>query len=112
VSQENVEIVRAAFEAWNAGRMDAVKELYDPDATSQPPKGWPESEPAVGREAVSDFTDAGDRVAVRYNWHGVGHGPELNMAFTCVCTVCKGKIFRVEFFWDHAEALETLGLAE
>jgi ketosteroid isomerase-like protein len=131
VSQENVEIVRAAFEAWNAGRMDAVKELYDPDATSQPPKGWPESEPAVGREAVlrgfeqlretwdadsfelvSDFTDAGDRVAVRCNWHGVGHGPELNMAFTCVCTVCKGKIFRVEFFWDHAEALETLGLAE
>jgi triphosphoribosyl-dephospho-CoA synthetase len=31
MSQENVEIVRAAFEAWNAGNMDAVRELHDPD---------------------------------------------------------------------------------
>ena len=31
MSQENVEIVRAAFEAWNAGDMDALRELYDPD---------------------------------------------------------------------------------
>ena len=32
MSQENVEIVRALFEAWNAGDMDAFRELYDPDA--------------------------------------------------------------------------------
>ena len=31
MSQENVEIVQAAFEAWNAGDMDAFRELYDPD---------------------------------------------------------------------------------
>ena len=31
MSQENVEIVRAAYEAWNSGDMDAVRELYDPD---------------------------------------------------------------------------------
>jgi ketosteroid isomerase-like protein len=31
MSQENVEIVRAVFAAWNAGDMDALRELYDPD---------------------------------------------------------------------------------
>jgi ketosteroid isomerase-like protein len=32
MSRENVEIVRAAYEAWNAGDMGALRELYDPDA--------------------------------------------------------------------------------
>ena len=32
MSQENVEIVRAVFAAWNAGDMDSVRELYHPDA--------------------------------------------------------------------------------
>jgi hypothetical protein len=34
------------------------------------------------------------------------------MEFTGVYTVRKGKIFGLEFFSDHAEALETLGLSE
>jgi ketosteroid isomerase-like protein len=32
MSHENVEIARASFEAWNAGDMDALRELYDPNA--------------------------------------------------------------------------------
>jgi ketosteroid isomerase-like protein len=131
MSQENVEIVRAAFEAWNAGNMNALRELYDPDAISRSPEDWPEQGAAVGREAVirgfeqlrdtwdadafeltSDFMDVGDRVAVRCVWRGTGHGPELNLEMTCVCTVRKARIFGVEFFWDHAEALEVLGLSE
>ena len=31
MSQENVEIVRATFEAWNAGDMDAFRDLHDPN---------------------------------------------------------------------------------
>jgi hypothetical protein len=34
MSQENVEIVRAFFEAWNAGEMDALCELHD----TRPPR--------------------------------------------------------------------------
>jgi ketosteroid isomerase-like protein len=30
MSQENVELVRAAYEAWNAGEMDALRDLLDP----------------------------------------------------------------------------------
>ncbi len=111
--------------------MDAFRELYDPDVIVRTPEGWPEPGPFVGREAVmrqfeqqretwdadalepiSDFIDAADRVVVRFIWRGAGHGPEANMEMTAVYTVRKGRIFCLEFFWDHAEALETLGLSE
>jgi ketosteroid isomerase-like protein len=131
MSQENVEIVRRGFDAWNTGDMDALRELYDPGIIWQAPEGWPEPGPYVGREAVmrqleqmretwdadalepiSDFIDAADRVVVRIIWRGVGHGPESNLELTGVYTVRKGRIPYIEFFWDHAEALETLGLSE
>ena len=51
MSQENVEVVRAAFEAWNAGDMGAFRELYDPDVIATPLEGWPERGPFPGREA-------------------------------------------------------------
>ena len=63
-------------------------------------------------EPISDFIDAGDRVAVRQLWRGAGHGPDANMEGTNVFMVRKGRIFYNELFWDHAEALETLGLSE
>jgi ketosteroid isomerase-like protein len=131
MSQENVEVVRAAFEAWNSGDMDAFSELYDPDAILRLPGDWPEPGPFVGREAVmreweqmretwnadavesiGDFVDAGDRVAVRVIWRGAGHGPEMNLEITHVITVRKGRMVFQEFFWDHAEALEAVGLSE
>jgi uncharacterized protein len=49
---ENVEVVRAGFEAWSAGDMDALRELHDADAIVRPAEGWPEPGPFVGREAV------------------------------------------------------------
>ena len=131
MSQENVEIVKAGFEAWNAGDMDAFRDLYDPDIIMRPPKGMPEPGPFVGREAVmrqfeqlgetfdshslgpiSDFIDAGDRVVVRLAYHGEGHGPEMNFEMTQVITVRNGKILYREYFWGHAEALEAVGLSE
>ena len=129
MSQENVEVVRAMLEAWNAG--DLAAELYDPDVIVRYPQDSPEPGPFVGREAVmrqweqqretldadaleviSDFIDAADHVVARVIWRGAGQGPELNMEFTGVYTVRKGRIVYMEFFWDHAKALETLGLSE
>jgi ketosteroid isomerase-like protein len=131
MSQENVEIVRKAFEAWNAGDMDAFREFYDPDIIVRPPEGWPEPGPFVGREAVmgqweqlretwdadevepiGDFIDAADRVVVRQAWRGAGHGPSLNMEMTNVFMVRNGRIVYQEVFWDHTEALEAAGLSE
>jgi ketosteroid isomerase-like protein len=130
MSQENVEIVKAGGDAWNAGDMDALRDLYDPDAIVRTVADWPEPGPYVGREAVMrfiqqlrdtwdtdamepiSFIDAGDRVAVRFIWHGEGQGPEANLEMTNVFTVRKGRIIALDVFWDHAEALETLGLSE
>ena len=41
MSQENVGVVKASFEAWNAEDMDALRELYHPEAIARPPEGWP-----------------------------------------------------------------------
>jgi ketosteroid isomerase-like protein len=131
MSQENVEIAKAFFEAWNAGDMNAVRELYDPDVIMRPPKGWPEPGPEVGRDAVmrqfeqlrgtweadaveviSDFIDTADHVVVRYIWRGAGQGPAANLELSTVVTVRGGTIFGQEFFWDHAEALDAVGLSE
>jgi hypothetical protein len=35
-------------------------------------------------EWISDFTDAGDRVAGRFIWHGAGRGPEADLEMTGV----------------------------
>jgi ketosteroid isomerase-like protein len=131
MSRENVEVVQAANAAWNAGDMDALRELYDPGAIVRAPEGWPEPGPFVGRDAVmrqfegvraafdadslepiGDFRHAADRVLVRLIWHGAGQGPDSNIEWTVVWAVRRGRIFEVEFFWDHAEALEAVGLSE
>lgn len=131
MSEENVEVVRAASQAWNAGDMDAFRELHDPGAILRPEKDWPEPGPFVGREAVmrfyeqvreafdadtveptGDFSHAADRVVARWIWHAEGYGPESSMELTTIYTVRDGKVREVEFFWDHAEALEAAGLEE
>ena len=131
MSQENVEVVKAAYEAWNTGDMDAYRELCDPDIIVRTAEHWPEPGPWVGREAVmrqweqmretwdadafeliTDLIGAADRVVVRFIWHGAGYGPEANIEATGVYTVRKGKIFAIEHFWDHTEALEAVGLSE
>ena len=47
-----MKVALATFEAWDAGDMDALRELYDPDVVMRSPVGWPEPGPFVGREAV------------------------------------------------------------
>ena len=129
--QENVELVRIYLKLWNAGDMEGVRELYDPDAVMEPAPDWPESGPFVGRDAVmqqlnqargafdNDFLEllgqvqaAGDRVVVRTGWHGSGRGPQSDMEWTTVFTFRDGSILKVQYIWDHAEALEAAGLRE
>jgi ketosteroid isomerase-like protein len=131
MSKENVEIMRAAYEAWNAGNMDALREMHDPDVIARYPTDWPEPGPVVGREAVmrqlaqlretwdadaaeaiTEFIDAGDRVVARFIWRGAGHGPAFALEATAVYTLRKGRVFGIEYFSDHAEALEAAGLSE
>jgi ketosteroid isomerase-like protein len=132
MSQENVRIVRAHLAAWNARDLNALDAMYDPLVIVRATPDWPEPGPFVGKEAVvrqgeqlretwdavvvepiGDFIDVGDRVAVRHVWRTVGRGPESsNLEFTMLYTIRHEQILAIDYFWDHAEALETLGLSE
>lgn len=131
MSPENVEVVRDYFRAWNAGDMEAVRELYDPDAVIEAMPDWPEPGPFVGRDAVmqqlsqaraafdsdsieilSDLVAVGDRAIARVGWHGSGRGPQSDMEWTILCTIRDGRVINVRYFRDHAEALEAAGLSE
>jgi ketosteroid isomerase-like protein len=132
MSQENVEIVRQAFEAWNVGDMKRVGSAFGSDAVMRYPPGFPEPGPFHGRDAIlrqfgrlrealddrdslvllSDFLHAGDRVGIRFAWRGVGFGPAMNLEMTVVYTIRGGHIREAEFFQDHDEALEAAGLSE
>ena len=130
MSRENVEVVRAVFQAWNEGDMAALAEHYHPHTVTWSPEDWPEPGPFCGRDAVmrqfrelkatfelealeiTSISDAGDRVVVRWIWRGSGRGPELQQEMASIYTVRDGKILATEFLWDHAEALEAVGLRE
>ena len=131
MSQENVKVLRASFDVWNTGDMTALGELFDTDAVVRPPARWPESGPFVGRDAavrffkqvrdaweadliepISDFVDAGDRVAVRFAWRARGRGPAADMEMSAIARVRDGKMLSLDFCWDHADALEAVGLLE
>jgi ketosteroid isomerase-like protein len=131
MSQENVEVVQALFDKWNAGDISAFRASFDPDAAIvRGLEGWPEPGPFVGRDAIVrqfervgqawdastlkaiSLIDGGDRIVVRWAWHGAGHGPDWNMEASAVCSVRQGKVLHLEYFWDHAEALKAAGLSE
>jgi ketosteroid isomerase-like protein len=131
VSQENVEIVRRAFDAWNTGKMDALRELLDPAIVIHPPEDWPEPGPYVGVDAtmrqwqqlrdvwaadelepVGELVHLADRVLVETRWRTAGSGPQANIEMTLVYTLRDGRASRVDYFWHRHEALKALGLEE
>jgi len=131
VSPENVEIIKAGIDAWNAGDMDRFRDMYDPNVVLQTVPDWPEPGPYVGREAVMGFfkrlretwdfdavepnrgfIEVADHVLVRHTWRGLGRGPDANIATTIIFTLRRGRIASQEYFWDHAEALKAVGLTE
>jgi ketosteroid isomerase-like protein len=126
-----VEVVKAGFDAWNAGDMDRFRDLCDPNVVLHMVPDWPEPGPYVGREAVmrqfaqlretwdadvvepiGDLIDVGNRVVVRQIWRGFGRGPDANIDLSIIFTLREGRITSAEYFWDHAEALKAAGLEE
>ena len=132
MARENVEVVRSIIVAFNAGDMEALRKMLDPDVViGRELEGWPETGPFVGRDAVMggwernrepfgdtatvepvSIIDAGDRVVVRQIAHVEGRGPALHQEFTTVSTFRNGRIFLIDYFWDYAEALKAVGLEE
>ena len=104
--QENVDVIRRVYDAWNAGDMTAIRDLCHPDVVMHR-DAWT----GDTLEPVTGFIPAAGRVVVRDAWRGMGsQGPDADMEFTRVVTVRERKIVGIDIFWDHAEALEAAGL--
>jgi hypothetical protein len=69
MSEENMEVVRAGVDAWNAAapeQMPAwVAEFWESDGDYYPARGFPEARPCHGREEIADFF-----VGLREPWEG------------------------------------------
>ena len=128
MSQEDVEIVRTAIEAWGAGDMDSFCASLDPDMVWNPVEEvasqghaavlatlarwrgeWDEYE-----QTAEEFVDIGDRVlaTVHFQGRGRGSGIDIDQRFYEVYTVRTGKIVRMDEYTSRAEALEAVGLRE
>lgn len=132
MSQENVELIKRAYEAFAQGGLDAALDMLDRDVEWVPPELAPTAGARRGRvearaEAEEylepfedfrweshDFIDAGDRVVVVGYQSGRGKlsGVEVGQEQVHIWTVRNGKIVRMQMFDDRAEAFEAAGLAE
>jgi ketosteroid isomerase-like protein len=134
MSQENVEIIRQQFEAFNGGDRAAFLGLYDEDIVLHiaPPSidagsyyGAEEVERQYSRlfapfgktyrVEIDELIDAGDSVVVfsRAKGRGRRSGVEVEGLPACgIFTMRGGKIIRIDHPADRAEALEAVGLLE
>jgi ketosteroid isomerase-like protein len=134
MSQENVEVVRRAFEAFSRAGLDALLEYVHPDAEYDVSAAiGPYAGIYYGRAAIrnlladyfetwesvrlepEDFIEVDeDRVVVPFRLHarGEGSGAEVEAQMTQVWTVRDGKAVRVAAYNDRTEALEAVGLSE
>jgi ketosteroid isomerase-like protein len=131
MSQENVEVVRRAYEAFDVD-LDALLRLLDPAIEWVSPSDAIEPGLRRGHEGVRDsfaatamaweqpthtaeeFVDASDEVlvTVTFRGHGRGSGMEAERTEFHVWTVRSGAVVRFQWFYRRREALEAVGLRE
>jgi uncharacterized protein len=132
MSQENVEVVRSAHEAFNRGGPRAALSYLDHQVEWHDVPDQPEATVHHGHEgflqafrvfleAFGEFTvepeelrDLGDCVLVvgRTRGRGQGSGAEFTQDVASVWTVRDGKVVQARFFRSRSEALEAAGLRE
>jgi len=131
MSQENVEIVKAAIDAvnredWDAAFQDAapgfeldmsrglglMKGVYGLDQVRSLLAEFAGHWEAVWIE-LHEFIEAGDRLVVPQTTHGEGRdGIEVVSRPTLVWTIRDGAIERVCMYQERQDALEAVGLSE
>ncbi len=131
VSQRNVELVRASFEAFGRGDFEAAFEAYEPAAEWRTADDEPDSRTYRGLAELrafvahladpwtdrfgpaiqfGEFIDCGDWVVAPWSGvlHGHGSGIEIEVSETYAVQVRDGRIARVEEYRTVEEALEAV----
>jgi ketosteroid isomerase-like protein len=131
MSQENMDTVLAFHAAYNAREIDAAVDFCAADVNVFPDASiFPEAASLAGPEKLrglleetwsawassgvtpNEVLDMEDgRVLVRADWGGTGTGSgvEASTSLSAIYTVREGEIARIEWFFDHVEALRAAG---
>jgi ketosteroid isomerase-like protein len=134
MSQENIEIVRSAFDAFTRGDMEGVLRLCDenivitqaPELLGVDPQQhghsgvleafaiWPEQWDDFWIEILRIVADPADHVVVttRQGGRGKQSGVEVETEFTFVFAVRDEKIVEWQIFIREHQALQAVGLSE
>ncbi len=132
MSEENVEAVRVAFDAFSRDDWDALIGLLDPEIEWVTTGQFVGGEVYRGHAGVRDFLDAltgefeafraepenfaaaSDVVVADTRVTGVGRRSEVpvELQFTVVVSLRNGRVVRVHNFLERQEALEAAGLRE
>ncbi len=132
MSQKNVEIVRAAFDAWSRGDIDSILQLVDPEIVVMQPPEVPDAMTRHGRAGVMDaigawpgqwddyrieivqIVEAGDHVAVRAHQRGRGKGSgvEVEGETWFVFGFRNGKVMEWRMFGNEQEARAAAGIKD
>jgi ketosteroid isomerase-like protein len=134
MSQENVELVKLAYEAFDRGGLDRYMEHFTDDVDYRAVEGAPDDiGPIHGKDAVrawlQDWIDTFDRfsmelvelidagentvvIAERYGGRAKLSGVETDSLLWTVLTISDGKIARGREYPGRQQALEAAGLSE
>jgi uncharacterized protein len=132
VSQENVELARRGYDAFNRGDMEVAFELFDPEIEWSEGTDVPEPQVYHGHDGVrrqqerfreawesfsiepEEFIEMGEQLVViaKLVGRGKGSGVEVEARGAHVWTVRDGKAVRLEMYGDPAKALEAVGFAQ
>jgi ketosteroid isomerase-like protein len=134
MSQENVEIVREAWDAWLRGDMDSLLSCYDPEVVWNLThfRDWPDNT-YRGHQGVRRFLEewlevwddyeagveeirtAPDGRVVSLAWQrgrGRQSGLAMEIEYALIVTVRDGMILRLDNYDERSDALEAAGLSE
>jgi uncharacterized protein len=126
MSEENLQVVEAAFDAFSRGDMPAMLELVDPSVVFTPLPDTPDVQSFHGHEGLlqgmaqsigiwDDFSvelremrDFDDHVLTAYRWWGRGKGSGIQVEedIYALMTLRGGKLVRWQFFPSEQQALD------
>ena len=132
MSQKNVEIVKAAFNAWSRRDIASMLDLVDPEIVVVQPPDVPDAMTRHGRAGVMEaiaawpeqwddyqieilqIADADDHVVVRTHQRGRGRGSgvEVEDEIWFVLGFRNGKVAEWRMFGAERDALEAVGLSD
>jgi ketosteroid isomerase-like protein len=132
MSQENVEIVRRAYEAWNRGDLNWIANRVRDDCEMRPLRFFDLDEVYRGKEGFLGFTkiwrdawdeitvtieqihDLGDRLLALLTFSGTGRasGIEVSLRLGHLITVENGLLTQLLVIEGWEEALEAAGLRQ